>query len=112
LTPPTALRRGNIVLIAFPFTDLSGVKRRPALIVGRVQTDDLIVPFVTSQIAPGTRSSSYVLDSNDAEFRMSGLKVRSMIRLDRIATLHRRLVTRGLGSIGPRTTAAVEQSLR
>jgi mRNA interferase MazF len=101
-----------VVLVGFPFTDLSGVKRRPALIVGRVQSDDLLMAFITSQTAVGSSSSSHQLHPGDPEFLTSGLKVASTVRLDRLATLHRRLVTRRLGTVGPHTALAVERCLR
>ena len=53
--PSTTLyRRGDIILVPFPFTDLSSSKRRPALVVspddfnGRLQ--DLVVIAITSQL--------------------------------------------------------------
>jgi mRNA interferase MazF len=112
VTVHTALRRCDVVLVAFPFTDLSGVQRRPALIVGRVQTHDLLLAFMTSQIAVRSSSLSRQLDTTDPEFLMSGLKVCSTVRLDRLVTLHRRLVTRRLGSIGPQTAVAIARCLR
>ena len=108
----TTLRRGDVVLVAFPFTDLSGVKRRPAVIVGRVQTNDLLLAFITSRTGVRRSPSSHQLAPSDPEFLTSGLKVASTVRLDRLATLHRRLVTRRLGTIGPQTSLAVERCLR
>jgi len=106
------LRRGDIVLVLFPFTDLSGTKRRPALIVGRVESDDLVLAFITSRLPAGSPLSAHSLVPGDPEFRATGLKVPSSVRLDKLATLHRRLVTRRLGAIGPRTTSAVGACLR
>ena len=112
MTTRTALRRGYVVLVAFPFTDLSGSKRRPALIVGRVQTHDILVAFITSQVVAGNVSSNHQVATTDPEFLTSRLKVSSTVRLDQLATLHWRLVTRRLGTIGPQTTVAVERCLR
>jgi mRNA interferase MazF len=106
------LRRGDVVLVLFPFTDLSGTKRRPALIVGRVESDDLVLAFITSRGLAIASRSSYALSQSDVEFQRTGLKMASSIRLDKLATLHRRLVTRRLGSIGPQTDLAVAACLR
>jgi mRNA interferase MazF len=106
------LRRGDIVLVLFPFTDLSGTKRRPALIVGRVESDDLVLAFITSRLPTSLSPSAHSMDVANPEFRTTGLKVPSSVRLDKLATLHRRLVTRRLGSIGPRTTSAIGACLR
>jgi mRNA interferase MazF len=84
---------GSIVLARFPFTDLTGDKRRPALVVSRDNDhrSDLVVCFNTSVLrtdphmallgaAPGT-----------------GLKVASMVRFDKIATLDRSVIAGKLG---------------
>jgi mRNA interferase MazF len=96
----------------FPFTDLSGQKLRPALIVGEPTGDDLIVAFITSH-APGfITPAEYVLDPGSVEFRSTGLKASSVVRLNTIATLHRTRAPRRIGRIGPQTEAAVARSLR
>jgi mRNA interferase MazF len=109
------LTRGDAVLISFPFTDLSGQKLSPALTLGQSFEGDLIVAFVTTQT--GTRStaalaSEHVLQPVDPEFAVTGLRAPSSIRLDKIATLHRRLAQRRLGHIGPTTSAGVANCLR
>lgn len=100
------------MLVSFPFTDLRGARLRPALVIGRPMRGDVILAFVTSRdIEPGGPSDC-ALATADSEFAMTGLKVASHIRLDKIATLHRALVRRRLGRIGPRTRGAVDVALR
>jgi len=71
LTPP--LTRGDLVLIQFPFTDLSAQKLRPALIVGRVSGDDVIIAFISSRMFSTDPSAEHALGSTDAEFGTTGL---------------------------------------
>lgn len=106
------LSRGDVVLSSFPFTDLSAHTLRPALVVGRGQPPDLIVAFVSSQLASALSPAAHVLDEKDPEFAAAGLKVSSVIRLDKLATLHRNLLRRRLGKIGPQTEQAVARCLR
>lgn len=105
------LARGDLVLIVFPFTDLSGQKVRPALIVGRLSGDDLIVAFVTGVASTDPRAECR-LEPTDPEFSTTGLKARSLVRLNKLATLNRQLVHRRLGRIGPRTEHTVASGLR
>jgi len=107
-----SLARGDLVLIHFPFTDLSGQKLRPALIVGDSTGDDLIVAFITSHAAGAITPAEHLLDPASVEFRSTGLKAASVVRLNKVATLHRRLAKRRIGRIGPRTEVAVAGSLR
>jgi mRNA interferase MazF len=62
MPPTTGYRFGDIVLVPFPFTDQSGTKRRPAVVVSgrRYHTErpDLIIMAVTSQSrGPQVRSA-------------------------------------------------------
>lgn len=112
MRPRPALTRGDVVLVPFPFADLSGAKLRPALIVGRVAGDDLLLAFITSRV-PGTLpASACPIEQHDREFTQTGLKVGSVIQLDKLATLHRRTVFRRLGRIGPQTEGRVAAALR
>jgi len=62
LSARPALARGDVVLVRFPFTDLSGLKLRPALIVGRVSGDDVVLAFVTSQTAPNQHGPMFCFE--------------------------------------------------
>jgi mRNA interferase MazF len=69
------MRKGDIVLLSFPFTDLKGSKTRPALVL--VVSDlDVIVAFITTQFK---WQSPYdiLLEPND----FNGLKKNSLVRI-------------------------------
>lgn len=61
------LARGDIVLAAFPYTDLSMQKRRPALVLNE-NTDqgDVILAFISSQIPSNPPATSLLLESFDS----------------------------------------------
>ncbi len=84
---------GTIVLVRFPFTDLSGDKRRPALVVSRDndRRTDLIVCFITS--VPRSGPDMAAIEATPE----SGLKVSSVVRFDKIATLDASVVSGKLG---------------
>lgn len=106
------LARADVVLVSFPFADLSGQKLRPALIVGRVTGDDLILAFITTRVGGGDSQVEHLLDPADPEFSSTGLMAPSLVRLNKLATLHRRLVQRRLGRIGPYAERGVAGALR
>ena len=82
-------RFGSIVLTRFPFTDLSGDKRRPAPVVSRDndRRTDLVVAFITSVRRNGPDMAA--LDPQPG----TGLKVPSLVRFDKLATLDRSVIT-------------------
>ncbi len=106
------LARGDILLVRFPFTDLSAGRVRPALVVGRSGGDDVIVAFITSRADRADPRAEHLLEPTDPGFASTGLRVPSVIRLNKIATLNRELVRRRLGRIERRAALAVGQALR
>lgn len=84
---------GSIVLSRFPFTDLSGAKRRPALVVSRDndRRPDLVVCFITSIPRAGPDMAPLAATAG------TGLKVASVVRFDKVATLDRSVIAGKLG---------------
>jgi mRNA interferase MazF len=84
---------GAIVLARFPFTDLSGDKRRPALVVSRDngRRTDLVVCFITSVPRSGPDTAPIAPDP------VTGLKVPSVVRFDKLATLDTGVIAGRLG---------------
>lgn len=84
---------GSFVLTRFPFIDLSGDKRRPALIVshGNQRRTDLVVCFITS--VPRTGPDMVPIASGPG----TGLKVPSVVRFDKLATLNLTVIAGKLG---------------
>ena len=108
MTRALAPRRGDVALVLFPFTDLTGAKLRPAIVLASLAPHDIVLAFVTSREALADDSATeVVLDPEDEEFRLTGLD-----RLARIATLSPALVRRKLGVLGPATTERVAAGLR
>jgi mRNA interferase MazF len=96
-----SLQKGDIVLVPFPFTDLSGTKLRPALVLWVDSTgDDVTVCFISSQNITSLSPDEFPLNDSDPEFPGTGLRVSSKVRVTRIVTLERRLITRRLGKLG------------
>lgn len=109
----SSLQRGDIVLVTFPFTDLSGSKKRPAVVL---QTEtprsiDTILAFISSVLPKTPGKNEIVLLPTQRDFATTGLKVPSVIRLDKLATIDRRLVVRKLGSLTPKLFHQVDGAL-
>ncbi len=95
------MKKGDIVLVPFPFTDLSQSKLRPAIVLWNDQSgNDVTVCFISSQNLSNLRADEFILDPTDAEFQKTGLKLISKVRVTRLVTLERRLVLRRLGCLG------------
>jgi mRNA interferase MazF len=87
------LNFGDIVLLKFPFTDGKTFKRRPALIINDFNDGDIIVCRITSQIYK--TENDVVIDN----WEKSGLKLPSVIRVHKLATLEKEMVELLMGKI-------------
>lgn len=96
-----ALQKGDVVLAVFPFSDLSQTKLRPAIVLWTSRTgQDVTICFITSQSLNDVSTDEFLLQPSDPEFLGTGLKVVSKIRVTKIASLERKLITRRLGQLG------------
>jgi mRNA interferase MazF len=87
------LNFGDIVLLSFPFTEGRTFKRRPALIINDFDDGDILVSRITSQIY-STKYDVYI-----DKWEASGLKLPSVIRVHKIATLDKNMVEIIMGKI-------------
>jgi len=87
------LNFGDIVLLKFPYTDGKTYKRRPALIINDFDDGDIVVCRITSQIYK-TKNDIYIDD-----WEKSGLKLPSVIRVHKLATLEKDMVEIIMGQV-------------
>ena len=106
-----AYQRGDVVLVPFPFSDLSTLKTRPAVVVSSalyLRTEpDLLLAAITSQVVTATGPFDYVL----VHWQAAGLRFPSALKpvlftLDPARVLHK------IGALTPTDLTQVDQTLR
>jgi len=90
--------KGKIVLVPFPFTDLTAAKLRPALVIYEGE-EDVVMAFISSKIPSELSEVDVLITKNHVSFRKAGLKVDSVIKLDKIATVLKDLIVGELGEL-------------
>ncbi|MBS4029336.1 MAG: type II toxin-antitoxin system PemK/MazF family toxin [Ignavibacteriales bacterium] len=93
----THFEKWDIVLVPFPFTDLTTTKQRPALIISPNeynQFDEVVIAFVTSQLHSPLRVGDYHIK----HWQTAGLPKPSLIRM-KFATLHNSVIIKRLGNL-------------
>ncbi len=109
-------RRGSVVLVRYPYTDLTGTKVRPAVVLTPVSLivalDDVLCLFISSAIPAKLLPTDLVLESSHASFPRTGLKSRSVLRAHKLALLHKSLVLRDLGRLESDLMDEVNRHLR
>src|SRR5580700_6526060 len=102
-TASPSMTKGKIVLVPFPFDDLTAEKVRPALcLTGLIGPHrHVIVAFISSQVPASVSATDIVLNSRQKDFAATGLHVPSVVRLHRLVTLTSALIRRELGRLSP-----------
>jgi mRNA interferase MazF len=104
----------EVYLAMFPFGDAPGMKLRPVLtLTGPIgPVPEVLVAYISSVIPSSLLPTDLVLDPARADHAATNLKVRSVLRLHKLATIHTRSLARRLGGLSPKTTAEVSARLR
>lgn len=114
MTPSTTrYKRGDVVLVPFPFTDLTGVRQRPAVVVSAEWFNDthadVALAAITSQI-PATLGPDEILIAG-SDRALTGLPRNSILRVVKLFALDRSLVRRQLGTLPSGLIAALNGKL-
>lgn len=88
-----ALTAGSVVLVHFPFSDLSQSKRRPAIVIAGAERGDWILCQVTSKSYADARA----VELTDADFEHGGLRLLSYARPAKLFTAHESLFVSEVG---------------
>ena len=102
----TTYQPGDVVLMEFPFASGGGVKHRPALVLIDIGDADVLAARITTQ---ETRDR---FDVEIADWHAAGLRLPSIVRLHKLATLEKTIVGRKLGRLSASDWARVQQAIR
>lgn len=113
MPPKPVYKRGDVVLVLFPNSNLRTAKTRPALVVqaDHLQTglSQVIVAMVSSQMSRANHPSRVTVLQSSPEGQQSGLLSDSVVMTDNLATIVDSAIYRVIGSL---PMADVDVSLR
>jgi mRNA interferase MazF len=105
--------KGKIVLVQFPFDDLSASKVRPAYCLTKAigNYQHIIFALITSRIPSIPLITDILLQPQHPDFSLSGLQKPSTLRLDHLITLRQSMIRRELGYLSPLTQSEISAIL-
>jgi mRNA interferase MazF len=108
------MMKGKVVLVPFPFDDLSATKVRPAVCLTEAigGHDQVIVAFISSVSPSPLLKSDLLIAQSHPDFRATGLHVTSVVRLHRMMTISTAMIKRELGELSQPLWQEVVQRLR
>ena len=107
------IKEGDVVLFNFPQTDLAKGKLRPALILRKLtgERDDWLLCMITSLKPERERELTEKITKDGEDFKSSGLKTDSLIRIDRLAIVNRSILLGKIGAISEKRLEHITEKL-
>lgn len=103
----TSFGVGDVVLVTFPFSNLKGQKLRPALVLAKVEFDNLILCQITSR----SYTSKTAICIQQENFVKGGLPVTSFVRPDKLFTADESIIRDTAGQLAPPTRDGILQTV-
>lgn len=101
------LVKGDIVVMPFPFSDLSSTKKRPAMVLTKLKGDDLILCQITSK----QTKDNYSIPATQEDFKAGSLRQESNIRPNKIFTADTSIIDYKIGALKPAKTGKVVEAV-
>jgi mRNA interferase MazF len=99
--------KGAVVVLPFPFSDLTGSKRRPAFVIADLDGDDAILCQITSQ----AKSDLYAVSVEANDFSSGSLAMDSYVRPNKIFTADKKLILYVAGQLTQAKTSEIVDSV-
>ena len=99
--------RASVVLVEFPFSDLSTTKLRPAVVLARANQQDWFLCQITSNAGIDDKA----IEIRDTDFAAGSLRQKSFARPDKIFTGHEALIERRVGILRDEATSKLVESV-
>lgn len=109
-----SFNRGDVVLLPFPFTDLTTIKQRPAVVLSHEDFnrthEDVVVAAITSRVPARPAVEDVPLTQNEA--RAAHLLKLSVVKTAKLVTIDQRLIRKTLGQLPAPVNRKIQTKLR
>ena len=111
------VRRGEIVIVDFPYSDQTASKIRPALVVqadlwNQRLDDTILAPITSSHNRSSVTSAQYFIDVSTPEGQQTGLILNSVVRCGNLIAYNRSLILRIIGRLSPYAMQEIDGCLK
>ncbi len=101
--------QGDILIVPFPFSNLSGIRQRPVLVLSKTNYLRECKDVVTCGITSNLKDSKYSLLINNSNLIEGSITIKSRIKVDKLFTLEQSIVIKKIGRIKKETMNKVKE---
>lgn len=109
-------RRGDIIVFSFPYSDGSGAKIRPALVVqndaDNQRLHNTVAAMITGNVSHAHEPTQLLIDPGTSDGRSSGLRGPSVVKCNVLVTVDQRTILRTLGRLPDSMMRQVDDCLK
>lgn len=103
--------QGDILIVPFPFSDLSATKQRPVLVLSKKDYNSKSEDIITCGITSNLKNEEYSVLIEKKNFEIGEIPLPSRIKVDKLFTLHQSIVKKNIGKLNQNTINQVKQEL-
>lgn len=101
------LVKGDVVVLPFPFSDLSASKKRPAYVLAKPNDGELILCQITSSL----KIDSYSIALSSRDFKIGSIHITSIIKPNRIFTADTAIVLNKIGTLKSEKIKEIDEAV-
>ena len=95
----TIYKQGEIVIVPFPFSDLSNIKQRPVLILSKNTNNDISEDIITCGITSNLKDTRHSILINNNDLIEGNIPIKSRIKIDKLFTLDKKIVKKKIARL-------------
>jgi len=101
--------QGEIVIVPFPFSDLSGIKQRPVLILSKDIDNKISDDIITCGITSNLKNIKYSVFIENKDLEAGEIPTKSRIKIDKLFTLNKNIVKKRVAKINEAVLSKVKE---
>ena len=101
--------QGEIVIVPFPFSDLSGIRKRSVLIISKNEDNIVFDDIITCGITSNIKNVKYSVEITNDNLEKGEIPVKSRIKVDKLFTLNQSIVKKKIAKIDKITLDKVKE---
>ena len=106
----TKFKQGDILIVPFPFSDLSSVKQRPVVVLSKSSDNDSSDDIITCGITSHLKDSKHSVLIENSNLEEGTIPFRSRIRVDKLFTIEKSIVKKKVGRLDRKTFDSVRKT--
>ena len=101
-------KQGDLLIVPFPFSDLSSIKQRPVLILSKTSDIGISEDIITCGITSNLKDTRHSVLIDDSSLEEGNIPAKSRIKIDKLFTLEKNIIKKKIGRVNKETFEKVK----